>query len=515
MDLVTRDAVEHGGSGVLTTRAGHTVVERHEAATKWATGTPRQFRVGCTIGPHHYHGLGPYRQPPPTAVDEWAAIDLRHTLSARTGVRHTMSACGYATDWGDDYSLTVRRGGISVTMSLAALCWVNDRGQQQVIATPKFGQPSVVDEDGLWVIGALGPGIDYGLRLWPDMLRPCIRVADPAALLQGLARPMIDPHGLRLAKVLNVGHSGGQPDDLVAQSRYRRIPGGVLLRGVPDEARRNPGRFAMRESAGAPLWFHEGRAWTEGEEAQNFDLRADWRRYGESLTLALSLDAVVLSGMAGPLLLDTTMAEQQVGASNCDTWVCWSDGAGVWAIYTSIGLIEIGYYFANEKKGGGGNRFAPPLDKGVTVGSASITVRAYSSDTSTVVRSYVRCEASDNAAVFSTVGDYNGRSRVANPVAWDSIASWTEGTWYTSPDIAAHVGAVVARSGWATGQGLVVFHDDHDDRSDHNDQTHPHRRSSTYDKGATYGAKLNATYTAGGGGISAAILGALVLDGEI
>jgi len=220
MNLHARDEVANGGSGVLVTKTGEVEVARTRSARRWHLGG-RRYRVGCAIGPVHFCA-DPFDPPGLAAPDAWSPIDLRHTLSARSGVSRTMSACGYATDLATDYTVTVRRGGCDVQLAPVALEWRNAAGQVQLVAKPTPGLPVTVDEDGLWVLNAVGPGLDWGLRLWPDMARPVVRIADPAALFAGFRAPTINATGLRLCKVLSVGWSNGQParDKLFRQVQH-------------------------------------------------------------------------------------------------------------------------------------------------------------------------------------------------------------------------------------------------------------------------------------------------------
>jgi hypothetical protein len=79
----------------------------------------------------------------------------------------------------------------------------------------------------------------------------------------------------------------------------------------------------------------------------------------------------------------------------------------------------------------------------VQTGSTSLTLRG---------------QNADNAAAFATTGyNISGRPLTTASVAWNSVPSWsTIGDTKTSPDIRTIVQEIVNRSGWSSGNALVV-----------------------------------------------------------
>jgi len=142
------------------------------------------------------------------------------------------------------------------------------------------------------------------------------------------------------------------------------------------------------------------------------------------------------------------------------------------------------------------------IPKGSIITAAYITITCRTARSGTVVRSKVRGEDADNAAQFSDITDYWDRPRTTAEADWDNIPVWTEGTEYDSPEIKAVIQEIIDRAGWSSGNAMVIFWDDHDDRSDHNE--YAIRTGQSYDGSTNKAPKLHIEYTppAAGGGRS-------------
>ena len=68
-------------------------------------------------------------------------------------------------------------------------------------------------------------------------------------------------------------------------------------------------------------------------------------------------------------------------------------------------------------------------------------------------------EAADSAATFSTVGDFNTRigTTVGAVIPWRDNQPWTVEQVLYTPDISSIVQQITSRTGWASGNNLVVF----------------------------------------------------------
>ena len=184
--------------------------------------------------------------------------------------------------------------------------------------------------------------------------------------------------------------------------------------------------------------------------------------------------------------------DRQVGAGPDDCRARW-DGTG-WVFRTTDTSISVGYWTSSSCKHGGGMRFTNiAIPKGSTINSAYITITARADRSATVVNSKIHGEDADSPSAFSDYSDYSGRPRTSAEVNWDDIPAWTEDTEYNSPEIKTIIQEIIDREGWASGNALVIFWDDHDDRSTHSDQTN--RAGQSYDGSSGKAPKLHIEYT--------------------
>lgn len=137
----------------------------------------------------------------------------------------------------------------------------------------------------------------------------------------------------------------------------------------------------------------------------------------------------------------------------------------------------VGYSGATFLKGGGSYRFTNvTVPNGATINSAKIIVTAGYTNVNVVVNTKVRGCDEDNQGDFADYAAYAAAARTA-AVNWAGIAAWTSGVQYDSPDIASIIQTIVNRVGWASGNAMTIFWDDHDDLSDH---VNTHYRSSDH-----------------------------------
>jgi hypothetical protein len=99
------------------------------------------------------------------------------------------------------------------------------------------------------------------------------------------------------------------------------------------------------------------------------------------------------------------------------------------------------------------------------------------------VYSNLYCEDADNPAQITNISDWNSRTMTTALTAWDSIASWTAGTDYSSADFTSAVQEYSDRAGRASGNAIQTFW--RNDGSSNN----AYRRGASYEN-ATYAAAL-------------------------
>ena len=158
------------------------------------------------------------------------------------------------------------------------------------------------------------------------------------------------------------------------------------------------------------------------------------------------------------------MAVFYVAASTDD---CWRRlNADYWPAL-NVEYLAAGYNGVANKQWGAGMRFAGiTIPKGSTILTAKLTLQAYESDTGTICNTRISAEAVDDAITFANdkvAFDARWANRTAQ-VDWNGIEGFTAGLDYDSVDFAAVIQAIVNREGWASGQAIVIFWEDFEDR---------------------------------------------------
>jgi hypothetical protein len=129
------------------------------------------------------------------------------------------------------------------------------------------------------------------------------------------------------------------------------------------------------------------------------------------------------------------------------------------------------------------------IPKGAVILSAKVTFQSYvSMFVGTVCNIKIKGEAADNAATFSTYADYTGRAKTTANVNWNNLPVWMPTHDYDSPDVTTIIQEIVNRTGWSSGNHLVLFFEDNGSSYD------AYRVFNTYLYSATYCARLTITW---------------------
>lgn len=159
--------------------------------------------------------------------------------------------------------------------------------------------------------------------------------------------------------------------------------------------------------------------------------------------------------------------------------------------------MRVGYWGSAGYEYGGGMRFTNiTIPQGATIDTAYLTLRADASYAVTVVKSRISAEDVDNPATFADSGaafDARWAARTAARVDWDNIPAWTKDEDYNSPEIKTVIKEIVDRGGWNSGQAMVIFWEDFDDRSTHTNLCW--REAYAYEGSITYAPKLVIEFT--------------------
>ncbi len=215
-----------------------------------------------------------------------------------------------------------------------------------------------------------------------------------------------------------------------------------------------------------------------------------------SVTISLNT-----TGLAFPIDIDPTFS---VGASSDDCVGQWNGSA--WTMNDlTYAYQSAGYAAPSGRKIGGGLRFLNvTIPKEATIDTAYLTIVCGLAKSGTIANSRITGEDVDNAATWSTLADYQARRGTvvdgANndyittaQVDWDDIPAWTEGISYDSPPIISIIQEIVNRVGWASGNALALWWDDHDGRS--TEATNCYRSGSSWDHATYAPPALTVEYT--------------------
>lgn len=134
--------------------------------------------------------------------------------------------------------------------------------------------------------------------------------------------------------------------------------------------------------------------------------------------------------------------------------------------------IQAGYFDADAYKFGCGLRYQNvTIPKGSIINSVRLSFKAYVSRNTVGVLTKIRVQLHDNPITFSTMADFDARIKSDDTILWDDIYEWIKDTWYDSPELKTLIQLIVNRVGWSSGNAIVLFWDDFDDRSTHNNNT--------------------------------------------
>jgi hypothetical protein len=329
-----------------------------------------------------------------------------------------------------------------------ALNWRDEDNAQHQIATPQ-AVATVVDDDVLRWPDGYGPGRSMSWHAHPTRLQKVLRV-DAAS---DLPEPTVAGSDvwLEVSFAFTFDASVTAFVDGVAWDRSVTLETGESIE--------------FRSAGGEVLWsVSNARAWDSAGAESPGVLRLS--RQGNVRHVAVRIPKEFVDEAVFPLFVDPTI-EQEIQAGTDDGYYR-VDPEDFRASDASIPLGDNGTTQLSP-----GFRFQLPLPPASIVAQASLRVVAAVNAAGTVVRARIACDATDDAATFSTAADFTGRTRTTATVNWHGIPAWTQGQAETSPDFAAVVQEVIDRPGWAADNHLAILIDEDGARRG------PSRRSST------------------------------------
>ena len=254
---------------------------------------------------------------------------------------------------------------------------------------------------------------------------------------------------------------------------------------------------------------------------------ATLRRSGQSLYIEARVPLSWLMTATFPVFIDPS-ASAQVGASNQDIGVSRQYAGDPtippsedWGIDGNIATNEIAWGFIsnsytdasgfaediniNYRKGAGMYFPSVGVPTSSTITEAHMIITPKTASSGTTVNTRIIGNKIGNAAVWSTLANYQARrgtavggatndNRTAANVSWDGIAADVVDTAKNTPDIASVVQEIVNLPAWAQNNNMAFWIDDHENRSSAS------RGSWSWDGSTSKCPQLSITYTTGGGG---------------
>ncbi len=162
-------------------------------------------------------------------------------------------------------------------------------------------------------------------------------------------------------------------------------------------------------------------------------------------------------------------------------------------------FLSAGNHDATAYKYGSGMRFTNiTISRGDEVESAYLYVTAQYDRSVKTVDSRISAEDVDDASSFSgnTADSFDERyDDNTSEVDWDDVGAWKKDTRYKSPNIKDVIQEIVDRSGWKSGNDIVIFWEDFDGES----SSGANRVGYSYESGgSSRAAELYIKYTSNG-----------------
>jgi len=132
------------------------------------------------------------------------------------------------------------------------------------------------------------------------------------------------------------------------------------------------------------------------------------------------------------------------------------------------------------------------IPQGATITNAYVEFTATETKSGTTSLTF-EGQASDNAPTFTTAtNNITSRPKTSASVTWSNVPTWNIGVAYQAPNLSAIIQEIVDRTGWASGNSLVIIVSGSGDRD-----------AKTYENSSTQAALLHVDYGSSGGSTAA------------
>ena len=186
--------------------------------------------------------------------------------------------------------------------------------------------------------------------------------------------------------------------------------------------------------------------------------------------------------------------DRPVGASSddCSRIKGTIDNFSLTAAFCGVGWADgLDYHMM-----GHGLRFTNiTIPQGSTITSAYIIYTARNSDSTTTCYGRISAEDVDNAATFAddkAAFDTRFNAHTTARVDWDNIEAFVYNAEHQTPEIKDVIQEIVDRNGWASGNAIVLFVEDFDDRTTNQEAE---RYGQAWDTDSAKASKLHIEYT--------------------
>jgi len=192
-----------------------------------------------------------------------------------------------------------------------------------------------------------------------------------------------------------------------------------------------------------------------------------------------TVDALFKETTSSTASLDILLENLVTRSTDDDIGVYYDSDVPSWVKSLASEDIDVGFEGYNISAHGFGLHFSNiTIPKGSTISSAYIVLTPNASRFSNVVNGRITGNLTPDAAVWSTLQNYQDRRGTvvggANDnyitsaqVDWDDIEDTHMGVPVTTPDIKTIIQEVIDQEDWESGNNIAIWVDDHDDRSDH------------------------------------------------
>jgi hypothetical protein len=431
----------------------------------FANGAPTDhFILETSLAPIHYLD----------SRNQWQVIDTRMTPSSRNiagfgNPAWEMTANDYALYFQGEVDSSTALVQFSdqdhhtwVQFTPHELQWANTLGAVESIATPAMVNTIVSDNQADWQ-GIFGSDVNLrmiaginGMQKWVDIASP---LQPPSDDLQQGGDPVLEfVEAISLPADLSIwvdGSEWNRTSDVIASGEivFRNANGEMVFVFPPP----------MISDLGSKSVYGQYRLMNrDGVLYSTVRVPLSWLQ-----------DAVY------PISIDPTV-NLQVGAAtdDCDRW-------GDTDLHTEYLSVYLDYTDTNQSDGMRFTNVAVP--NGAMIDTAYLTLRARNTQATVTGGTTIKGQDHDDPPTF-TQGDYaeyDARVRTAASVYWQPSA-WAENTDYNSPEIKTVVQEIVDRSGWTSGNAMVMFFEA--------DQVQDIQAFS-YDGNSTYAPKLHIEYS--------------------